>query len=220
MEAADYLAGIIAIQQKSANAVSSQGADTVAEHQPACVGRNGRSAVAKLDQLPRESRLEQDFALIPEVDVVGEHEINALVVLAREHGIVPIDFSGEDGHAFVLGGRTIQSDEAKSKKINRLHQFRHHNLAIEGRERRIVDVAAVVVLKTDEPRVLYAIALRGRSRENDALRKLLIGLELDLVVRSSRHPNPLCSLLIFLENPLRLSLFVQPSVDAAPKLLQ
>src|SRR6516164_1897181 len=220
MEAADYLAGIIAIQQKSANAVSSQGADAVAEHQPARVGLNGRSAVAKLDQLPGENRLEEDFALIPEVDVVGEHEINALVVLAREHGIVPIDFSGEDGHAFVLGGRAIQSDEAKSKKINRLHQFRHHDLAIEGRECRVVDVAAVVVLETDEPRILNAVALRGRGRKNDALRKLLLGLELNLVVRLGQHPNPPCAVLIFLQNPLRLSLFVHLSVDAAPKLLQ
>src|ERR1700693_429377 len=43
-EAADDLAGIIAIQQERADAILSQGADTVAEHQPSCVGLNGGSA--------------------------------------------------------------------------------------------------------------------------------------------------------------------------------
>jgi hypothetical protein len=59
----------------------------VADDQPACVGLNGGSGVPKLDQFPRDSRFKEHLALIPEVDVVGKHEGDVLVVLAGEHGI-------------------------------------------------------------------------------------------------------------------------------------
>ena len=58
-KAADHLAGIVAIQQKRADAVLAHGADAMAEHQPAGIGFNRRSAIAELNQLPRESGLEQ-----------------------------------------------------------------------------------------------------------------------------------------------------------------
>ena len=99
---ADHLAGIVAIQQKRANAVFAHRADTVAEHQPARIGFNGGSTVSKLDQFPRKRRFEKHLAFIPEVDVVGKHEVDVLVVLAGEHGIEAVDFPGEERHAFVL----------------------------------------------------------------------------------------------------------------------
>ena len=54
-EAADHFAGIIVIEEERADAVRSQGADTVAEDQPARFGLNGGPAVPKLDQFPRET---------------------------------------------------------------------------------------------------------------------------------------------------------------------
>ncbi len=63
-EPADDLAGIIAIQQKRANAVLAHRADAVAEHQPAGFGLNGRSAIAELDQFPRESRFNEQLAFV------------------------------------------------------------------------------------------------------------------------------------------------------------
>ena len=62
-------------------------ADAMAEHQPAGIGFDRRSAIADLNQFPREGRLEEQAAFIPEVDVVGEHQVDVLVVLAGEHGI-------------------------------------------------------------------------------------------------------------------------------------
>ena len=38
--------------ERSADAVGAHGADPVSEHQPACVGFDGRPAVAELDDLP------------------------------------------------------------------------------------------------------------------------------------------------------------------------
>ena len=79
---------------------------------------------------------------ILEVDVVGVHEVDTLVVLARKHGVEAVDFAREESHAFVLGGRTVQGDKAKVKEIRSLRQFRHYNLAIKGGEGRVVDVSA------------------------------------------------------------------------------
>src|SRR5205807_2684635 len=54
-----------------ADAVRSQGADTVAEDQPARFCLNGGPAVPKLDELPREHRFKEYLAFIPEVDVLS-----------------------------------------------------------------------------------------------------------------------------------------------------
>src|SRR6266849_2053389 len=186
---ADNLAGIIAIQQKRANAVLSHWADAMAEHQPACIGFNGGSTVPNLDQFPRKRRFKDHPALIPEVDVVGKHEVDVLIVLAGEHGIEAIDFPGEDGHAFVLGGRTIKGNESKEEEVRSLHQLWQDHLAIEGREGGVVDVGAVIVLETDEPGVFDAVALRRRGRENDAFRQPLLRLKLDLIIGPGQHQN-------------------------------
>src|SRR6185295_5448081 len=47
-------------------------ADRPLRPMPAGIGLNGRSAVPKLDQLPRENRFQEHLALIPEVHVVGK----------------------------------------------------------------------------------------------------------------------------------------------------
>src|SRR5436853_6411954 len=57
-EAADHFAGIIAIEQKRANAVLSHRANTMAEDQPSGTGLDGGSTVPNLDQFPRESRFQ------------------------------------------------------------------------------------------------------------------------------------------------------------------
>jgi hypothetical protein len=106
-EAADHFSKIIAIEEERTDAVLSHRADTVAEDQPPCVGLDGGSAVPKLDQFPRESRFQEHPAFIPEVDVVGKHEVDVLVVLAGERGIEAVDFPGEDSHAFVFGARQL-----------------------------------------------------------------------------------------------------------------
>src|SRR5450631_518839 len=49
MEATDHFAGIVAIEEERADAVRSQGADTMAEYQPTCFSFNGGPAVPKLD---------------------------------------------------------------------------------------------------------------------------------------------------------------------------
>ena len=86
---------------------------------------DGRSAIAELDQFPGEGRPEERFALVPEVDVVGEHQIDVLVVLAGEHGVQSVDLPWKQRYTFVLGGRAVQSSESKEEKIGGLDNLRH-----------------------------------------------------------------------------------------------
>jgi hypothetical protein len=95
----------------------------VAQDQPASIGLDGGSAVPELYQFPRENRFKDQFAFIPEVDVVGKHDVDALVVLAGEHAIKAVDFPGKEGHAFVLGGRTIQGNESEKEEVRRFYQL-------------------------------------------------------------------------------------------------
>src|SRR6185503_9067899 len=180
----DYFDRIIEIEKKGTDAVLSQRADTVTEDQPASIGLGGGSAVSYLDQLPRESWFEEDLVFIPEVDVVGKHEVDVLIVLAGEHGVESVDLSGEERHAFVLGGRTVQGDEPKAKKVRSLHQLRQDDLAIEGGKGGIVDAGPVIVLETNEPGIFDPVALRRRGREDNTFRQTLLWLELNFVIGS------------------------------------
>ena len=123
------------------------------------------------------------------MDIVRKHEVDVLIILAGEHRVEAIDFPGEQSHAFVFGCRTIQSDEPKQEEVRGLHQFWKDHLAIEGCERGVIDIAAVVVLKTDEAGVFDAVALRRRGGKKNALRQRLLGLKLNLVIRLGQHQN-------------------------------
>ena len=57
--------------------------------------------------------------------------------------------------------------------------------------------------EANEARVLDAVALGGRGREEDALGELLFGLELDFVVGPGQHPDPLRGVLILLRHSVR-----------------
>lgn len=64
-EAAEDLAGIIAIEEERTDAVFSHRANSMAENQPSGIGFDGRTAVAELDQLPRKNRFKKHPALVP-----------------------------------------------------------------------------------------------------------------------------------------------------------
>jgi hypothetical protein len=154
------------------------------------------------------------------VDVVRKHQVDVLIVLAGEHGVEAIDFPGEESHAFVLSGRTVQGDKPKEKEIRSLHQLRQDHLAIEGGEGGVVDAGSVIVLETDEPGVFDTVALRGSSREYDALRQPLLGLELNFVVRSGEHPNSPGGVLALLHHSTRVVGLFHFGCETGTKLLQ
>src|SRR5580700_4805035 len=97
--------------------------------------------------------------------VVGKHEEDVLVILARDHGEKAIDLPGENGHALVFGGRTIQCVEPEQEKVGGLHQLWHYHPAIVGGEGCIVNVAAVLVPEMGEAGVFDAVTLRWSGRK-------------------------------------------------------
>src|ERR1035438_5789367 len=199
----NHFTWIIAIQQERTNAILSHRANAVAEYQPAGIRFDRRSAVPELNQFPRKLRLEQRRAPIPEVDVVGEHKVDIFVILPRKHGVISFYLPREHRHPFVLRGWTVQRDEPEQKEIGSLYQFRHHHLAIIGRESRVINVTAVRLLEADEPGVFNAVALWWSCRENNALREFLVRLELDLVGGTGQKPNTLRLQLIFPRHSIR-----------------
>src|SRR5208283_4692351 len=124
-------------------------------------GLDRRSAVSELNQFPGKGWLEEHAAFIPEVDVVGEHQVDILVILAGEHGIAAADLPREHGHALVFGGWTVQGNESELEEVGSLDQLWHHDPAIESGERRVVDMGSMVFPEANEARVLDAVTLGG-----------------------------------------------------------
>src|SRR3546814_4064096 len=69
------------------------GADAMGEEQPAFVEFDGRAAISDLDELPRIFGLHDHLAEAPFVEVVRQDEVQALIVVARDHRIAPADLS-------------------------------------------------------------------------------------------------------------------------------
>jgi len=69
-EPADQLCGVVAVQQRRADAVAAHRADAVGQQEPAGVGLDGRAAIADLHELPWELRLLDHLGLVPDQDVV------------------------------------------------------------------------------------------------------------------------------------------------------
>ena len=74
---------------------------------------------------------------------------------------------------------------------------------------------AIVLAKAHKPRVLDAVALRGRGRENDSLRKILLPLKLHLVVGPGQHPDTLRPQLILAGFSMRLAGVLQLAARAS-----
>src|SRR5204863_6887762 len=72
---------IVQIQQECADAIFAHRTHALAEHEPAGFGFDRRPAVAHLDKFPGEFRLYQHQHVVPEVQMVGKHDINVFKVL-------------------------------------------------------------------------------------------------------------------------------------------
>jgi hypothetical protein len=58
------------------------------------------------------------------MEIVREHDMIVLTVLAREHGIATANFAREKRHAFVLYGFAVEGDNVKVDKILGFDQLR------------------------------------------------------------------------------------------------
>ena len=59
--------------------------------------------------------------------IVGEHDEEVFIVLARNHRVEPVDASGKKCHPLILDRSAIQSEYTKIQKIPRFHQLGENN---------------------------------------------------------------------------------------------
>ena len=115
-------------------------------------------------------------AFVPGVEVVGVDEVEVLVVLPPDHGVVAVDPSREEGHALVARSRTCQRRHREALEVGGLEQLRPDRPAAVGGVGRVEGPAATVV-ELDEAGVLDAVRLRLRDRKDHALADVALGLE-------------------------------------------
>jgi hypothetical protein len=66
----------------------------------------------------------KELGLMPEMEMVREHEVDVAVILPAEHGVVTVDLLGKEGHAFVQHSGTVERNEFEVQKIGRLEKLR------------------------------------------------------------------------------------------------
>src|SRR5882762_8728305 len=137
-KAANYARGVVQVEQERAEAIFAHRADAMAQHQPAGFRFNGRTAVADLNEFPRLRRREQDSGVVPEMNVVGEHQQDVLVILAGQHCVTPVYFARKQRHAFVLHRGTVQSDKLEMNKVRGFQELREDDFAVVRGVRRVV----------------------------------------------------------------------------------
>ena len=130
----------------------------------------------------------QEPRVVPEMDVVRKHQVEALVILARDHREAAVDAAREERHAFVLHGVAIQRHHAEVLKIRRLDQLRQDGASIVGRVGGVIGDSPVLLTEAHETRIFDAVALIRRGGKDDALRETDGGREMHFIVG---HREPL-----------------------------
>ena len=154
----------------------------MSDHQPAGFRFDGRAAVADLNKFPQISRPEQDLTGVPEMELVGKHQVHVFVVLPGQHRITAVDFAREQRHPLVLHLRPVQRADLEVHKVPCLQHLRQDHLAIIGRVGRVIGRAAVLFAEGDESRVLNASDLGGTGGKDDPLGQSLGRVKVNLVI--------------------------------------
>ena len=152
------------------------------DDQPAGFGLDRRAAVADLYGLPGLGRAHQDLRVVPEVEVVGKHDEEVLVILPGEHRIAAVDAAREERHAFVLHRAAIERQHAEVQEILGFQELGKNGMAVVGGVSGVVHHRAVVVGELDEAGILDAVAFIRTDRKDDALAHPELGRESQLVV--------------------------------------
>ena len=181
-EAADDTRGVVAVEEDGTDAVFAHGADAVGQDEPTGFGFDGRTAIAHLDEFPGLRWTDDDFRFIPEVQVVGEHEVDVLAVLPAEHGVESVDFAGEEGEALAAHGGAVEGAGLEFAKVAGRDHLRENDAAVVSGVGGMVGDLAVVAGEADEARVFDAVALQRGKGEDDLFGEVESGFEAHGVV--------------------------------------
>src|SRR6266446_8291782 len=114
--------------------------------------------------------------------IVRKRQVKVLIILSCKHYVASIDPTWEKSHAFVLDRLPVKSQDTEVKEILGLDQLRQNNSTIVGRVSRVVDNAPIVFDKSNEARVLNAVALVRRDGKDNAFRHFRRRSEMNFVI--------------------------------------
>src|SRR3546814_5814301 len=134
------------------------GADAMGEEQPAFVEFDGRAAIADLDELPRIFGLHDHLAEAPFVEVVRQDEVQALIVVARDHRIAPADLSRKKRHPLVVRRSALERCQMECHEVPGFDQLRPYAASAVGGEGRIIGGLARSEEHTSELQSLMRIS--------------------------------------------------------------
>jgi len=117
VEMADDMEGIFGIEQNRSQGVAAKRPHPMGDHQPSGLGLEGRTAVAELHEFPRAFGLLDPLGLDPEPHIIGHHEVVVLVVLSRQGSVAPVDLSGEEREALVLGATPVDRSDPERDEV-------------------------------------------------------------------------------------------------------
>ncbi len=158
------------------------------QQQPALIEFDRRSAIADLHELPRKFRFQNGLTAVPCGEVVRIDQIQILIILPRDHGVIAADLPWEQRHALVLGSSAPQRCQPERHEIVGRDQFGTDRPPAIGGIGRVVGFPALIA-KFDKARILNAVRLGFGDRKDDALAQLFFGIEsqLDKVAVGSRY---------------------------------
>jgi hypothetical protein len=100
------------------DAIFAHQAHAMGQNKPTCLGFDRRTTVTYFHEFPRLHRSQQKLGITPETQIIREHQVKVLVVIAGKHRVTPMDPAREKRHPFVPYRGSTQSADAKVKKVD------------------------------------------------------------------------------------------------------
>ena len=97
---------------------------------------------------PRRTSAWRSAPCVPEMEHVGVHQVDVLVVLRESMAILAVDLPREQSEALVAHLRAVQGAEPETEEVLGLEQLGQDHLAVVGRVGGVVANAAVVISET------------------------------------------------------------------------
>jgi hypothetical protein len=101
----------------------------------------------------------QNLRLLPEVQIVREHDPVVLAILARQHHVLSIDLSREQGHPLALYLGSVQRNDLEREEVTGLNELRQDRLSIVRGIGGVVGHRAIVIDETYKTGILDSLAL-------------------------------------------------------------
>ncbi len=115
----------------------------------------------------RVGRLHERLPGVPEMEIVGIHQVEVLAVLARDHDVLAADPAREKRHALALHLAAVQRADLEVEKIAGFQHLGNGDPAIVGGVGRDIGDAAVVLDEPDEARILDPVRFVRRTGKDD-----------------------------------------------------